>query len=423
MNRLTYMLALLSLTLLAGCDNHDDHDDNDSHDAQDQPAAHAGAHGDQPEAAKGPNGGRLLVDGDFALELTIFETGMPPEFRVWVTDGGQPVAPEDVDLNITLTRLGGVQVNIGFEPRAGYLRGDTVVYEPHSFMVTAVAGYQGETHRWEYDSFEGRTKILPELVAAFDIASEIAGPASIREYVKVYGNVVADPERESHVMARFDGAIKAVKVSIGDRVTKGQTLAVVESNESLRNYNVAAPIDGMIVQRHANSGEQTGDQLLFTIVDTSAVWAELAVFPRDLARVQPGQPVTVWKRQGDVERSGSITLLNTVAESNQAVMARVLLDNADGKLVPGMFLTGEIEIDVIDVPLAVKRVGLQSFRDFTVVYAQVDDEFEMRMLELGRQDDEWVEVLGGLDVGTRYVTTNSYVIKADIEKSGATHDH
>jgi cobalt-zinc-cadmium efflux system membrane fusion protein len=71
----------------------------------------------------------------------------------------------------------------------------------------------------------------------------------------------------------------------------------------------------------------------------------------------------------------------------------------------------------------VKRKGLQSFRDFTVVYAQIGNEYEVRMLDLGRQSGEWIEVLGGLDPGTRYVTTNSYLIKADIEKSGASHDH
>ncbi len=49
--------------------------------------------------------------------------------------------------------------------------------------------------------------------------------------------------------------------------------------------------------------------------------------------------------------------------------------------------------------------------------------YEVRMLDLGRADEEWVEVLGGLKVGTEYVTENSYLIKADIEKSGASHDH
>jgi cobalt-zinc-cadmium efflux system membrane fusion protein len=66
---------------------------------------------------------------------------------------------------------------------------------------------------------------------------------------------------------------------------------------------------------------------------------------------------------------------------------------------------------------------LQSFRDFTVVYAQVGDTYEVRMLELGRRDGQFVEVLGGLEAGTTYVTDNSYLVKADIEKSGASHDH
>ena len=101
----------------------------------------------------------------------------------------------------------------------------------------------------------------------------------------------------------------------------------------------------------------------------------------------------------------------------------MVLDNPEGALRPGMFLTGSIQVAEHAVPLAVKRSGLQGFRDFTVVYARIGDQYEVRMLELGRQDDEWIEVLGGLEPGTRYVTTNSYLVKADIEKSGASHDH
>ena len=66
---------------------------------------------------------------------------------------------------------------------------------------------------------------------------------------------------------------------------------------------------------------------------------------------------------------------------------------------------------------------MQSFRDFTVVYAKVDDTYEVRMLDLGRRDGEFVEVLGGLEPGTDYVIENSYLVKADVEKSGASHDH
>jgi cobalt-zinc-cadmium efflux system membrane fusion protein len=120
---------------------------------------------------------------------------------------------------------------------------------------------------------------------------------------------------------------------------------------------------------------------------------------------------------------GAISHINVLAGANQAVTARTVLDNSDGLLVPGTFITGQIQVAEHRVPLAVKRSGLQSFRDFTVVYAQVGDEYEVRMLELGRQAGEWAEVLGGLEPGTVYVTENSYVLKADIEKSGASHDH
>ena len=383
------------------------------------------AHGNEEEAepAKGPHRGRLLEDASISLELAIFETGVPPEFRVWVSENGSPVAPGDVDLNVTLTRLGDVRDEINFAPQQDFLRGDTVVYEPHSFIVTVDAVHAGRNYHWQYDNFEGRTRIASDIAQAAGIRIETAGPASIRDEVTVYGRVVSGPENVSHVSARFDGVIQSVRASIGDVIEKGQMLAVVEANDSLNNYTIKAPISGTVIERHANPGETTGDRSLFTIVDTSSVWAELAVFPSDRSRVKVGAPVTVQTAIGDISIDGEIALLSPVAGANQSVTARVPLENPEGLLAAGMYLTGQIEVAQHDVPLAVKRAGLQSFRDFTVVYAQIEDEYEVRMLELGQKDDTWVEVLGGLEPGTSYVTDNSYVIKADIEKSGASHDH
>ena len=103
--------------------------------------------------------------------------------------------------------------------------------------------------------------------------------------------------------------------------------------------------------------------------------------------------------------------------------ARVVLDNRDQRWAPGQYVRGMVQIGSRQVPLAVKRSGLQAFRDFTVVFEQVGDTYEVRMLELGKEDDTWVEVTGGLKPGVKYVAENSYLIKADIEKSGASHDH
>jgi membrane fusion protein, heavy metal efflux system len=88
-----------------------------------------------------------------------------------------------------------------------------------------------------------------------------------------------------------------------------------------------------------------------------------------------------------------------------------------------MAVVGEVTVAQREVPLAVKISGLQRFRDFTVVFAKVGDTYEVRMLELGDRDDTSVEVLGGLKPGTAYVSEQSFLIRADIEKSGASHDH
>ena len=416
MNTRTHFFWIICLSvLLVACNG-----GNTEQDAAAK-AGHGVEAGHEPE--KGPHRGRLLTDGDFVLELAIFETGVPPEFRVWVTEKDQPVTPDDVDLTVKLIRLGDRVDTIGFKPQDDFLRGDTVIYEPHSFVVSIEAVYNGKTHGWRYDNFEGRTKIGAEVAEAFGLETLIAGPAVLQETVTLYGRIMTNAERVREVSARFDGVIQSVTPSLGDTVRAGQSLAKVESNESLKSYTIKAPISGVITQRNANPGEQTSGRQLFTITDTSSVWVDLAVFPADRARVVAGAPVTITAATGGQPVDSTIARVNVQAEANQSVTARVVLDNADGRFLPGTYVTAEVTVGTHPVPLAVKRTGLQVYRDYTVVYAQIGDEYEVRMLELGRQDSEWIEVLGGLYPGTRYVSENSYLVKADIEKSGASHDH
>ncbi len=378
---------------------------------------------EQQEPAKGPNGGRLLSDGDFALELAIFEAGVPPEFRAWATEHGQLIAPERVDLEVRLTRLGNRIDRIGFAPEMDYLRGDTVVYEPHSFVVGIEAAFNGQRYFWGYDNFEGRTTISSHAAEAFGIQTGIAGPALMDETVAVYGRIEVNHEAMREVSARFPGSVQAVRFSIGDTVRQGQTLATIESNESLNSYTIKAPISGVITERNANPGEQTAGRNLFTIIDRSTVWASLSLFPRDRSKIAVGTPVSIAPAIGGQAATGVISRIDILADSDQTVKAIVVLNNDQGRFLPGTYVTAQVKVAEYQAPLAVQRSGLQSFRDFTVVYAKIGEQYEVRMLELGRQNQQWAEVLAGLESGTEYVTENSYIIKADIEKSGASHDH
>jgi cobalt-zinc-cadmium efflux system membrane fusion protein len=389
-----------------------------------------GASSEQAEAEpeKGPHRGRLLKDDGFVIELSIFETGVPPEFRVWITSNGQPVKPADVSLTATLTRLGGIKDNIKFAPQSDFLRGDTVIYEPHSFVVTINAKYQGKSHRWQYDNFEGRTRIEAAVAEALEISTSVAGPAVLKETIAVYGKLATHPEYMRDITARFEGTIQKVNVSLGQQVKKGQPLVTIESNESLKPYTLLAPIDGVVTQRNANSGEQTNARILLSIIDHSMLMSELAVFPSNRQKVKLGATVQLVVKGHELPVLAVVKQIDTTVQANQSIIVRAEINNErasnDHKpLVAGSFVTAEIEVAEHQVSLAVKRSGLQAFRDFTVVFVKINNEYEVRMLDLGRVAGEWIEVLGGLKQGSEYVSENSYIIKADIEKSGASHDH
>ena len=411
MNKLIPLL--LALTVLAGC--------SDTHESR---HAHDHDHGAAEESERGPHNGRLLREGDFALELAIYESGIPPEYRVWLYQAEEPLPPNAATVEVDLERLGGKRDHFTFRPQRDYLRGSGEVSEPHSFDVTVRAVRNGKQLEWKFDWYEGRTTIDSQTAQAMGIETATAGPAPLQQQLSLSGVIQADPARVSRVRARYPGIVREVAVQPWTTVAKGALLASIQSNESLQNYSVNAPIGGVIVEHRAQVGEATGEDTLFTIVDLSHVWVELDVFQNDLARIADNQAVEVFDLDGRKLADGRISRIAPLAvHGSQSVRARVVLGNATGALRPGQFVSGRVTVNESQVALAVEKSALQRFRDFDVVFEQVGDTYEVRMLELGRADATHVEVLGGLDAGARYVTRNSYLIKADIEKSGASHDH
>lgn len=231
--------------------------------------------------------------------------------------------------------------------------------------------------------------------------------------------------RNARVGGRFPGFVKSINKSVGQAVRAGDVLATIDRNLSLADYDVLAPIGGVVVTRAATVGTATTtESTLFEIADLSTVWAELHVFGRDRGRVKVGQAVIVESHDKSIRAEGAVEYVAPVAEqASQAIVIRVVLDNKNAGWVPGSFVRGVVTVGERAVPRAVKTSGLQRFRDFTVVFRRVEDTYEVRMLELGASDGTWTEVLGGINTGDEYVSDNSFYIKADIEKSGASHDH
>ncbi len=405
------MMAFAGKWLLSSMPNHESQDHAEHDETMDE------------EFARGPHRGRLLIDGDFAIEITIFETGVPPEFHVYAYEQNQAVDPENVTLSIQLSRLGGDVDHFSFTPQADYLLGDGIVTEPHSFDFTVKAEHKGKNYQWSYENYEGRTQISDTVAEVSEIKTENAEPTIITEYISMNGRVQINPNKQSSVRARYPGIVKATRKKLGDKVKKGESLLTIQNNVSLQNYDIHAPISGIITKRNIQTGESTDADVLYEITDLSDVWIALDVFSKDALLIKTDQQVDLVTLGGQQFQGTIKTLWPMVSAESQSIKAIVPIENKEGVFKPGQIIKARVNIAEHEVSLAVRQSAIQQFRDFKVVFARFGDTYEVRMLELGRTDQEWVEVLGGLKPGTEYVTENSYLIKADIEKSGASHDH
>lgn len=381
-------------------------------------------HGEEAEPAKGPHNGRLLKDGDFAVEMTIFEDGVPPQFRVYPTKDGKPVDAKTVQLTVTLKRLGGEVNTFPFKAEKDYLTGQGVVEEPHSFDVEVVAVEGGKRHVWRYASPEGRTRITAEAAKAGGIEIETVGPATIGEARELYGTVQLATTARSEIRGQFPGRIVSVTKQVGDTVKRGQLLARIESSESLQVYPVYSTVSGVVAERNGNPGDVTFDRALYVITDPAQTTVVFNIFPKDLGAILPGMAVQIETMEGTAIAAARLGqyLPDGNAEAGTALV-RAAVPNRGGRLRPGMALRGRVTINAVQVPLAVRTEALQRFRDFTVVFANYGQDYEVRMLELGRKSPEWTEVLSGIKPGTPYAAKGAFLIRADIEKSGASHDH
>lgn len=276
----------------------------------------------------------------------------------------------------------------------------------------------------ESEGEEGHVGLSAEQIEAASIEVLEAASARIRETLPLYGAIAPNAERVREVVARYPGVIRTVNRKIGDTVRQGETLATVESDESLETYAVAAPLAGVITARNANPGEQTGDKVLFTVADLSSVWVELSLFPRDLAKVHVGQQVRVTNTDAGIGADGKIVYVAPFGTAtSQTLTARALLDNPQRHWAPGLYVTAEVTLAEAPVPVAVRNEALQSLEGRTVVFVKNEEGFEARSVRLARADTEHSEVLEGLDAGERYAARNSFILKAEIGKGEAEHGH
>lgn len=295
---------------------------------------------------------------------------------------------------------------------------------PNADEGTVVAQAEGE-QGGEHEAQAETTTILKEEADASGIKVSVAGAGQVSSEIEVQGVLRAVDGRIAQVSARYPGRIGALRANVGDRVRAGQSLASVESNLSLSTYSVSTPISGVVLSRQAQTGAGAAEgQTLFEVADFSRVWADFNVFGAQMIEVRPGQDVTLERLYDGQRVSARIdTVLPGTAAASQSAIARVTLDNADGQWRPGLAVTGKVSTRTRQAAVVVPRSAIQTMDGHDAVFVRKGDVYTARAVRLGEQDAHVAEVIEGVAAGEEVVTEQSYLVKADIEKSGASHEH
>ncbi|MBA3535583.1 MAG: efflux RND transporter periplasmic adaptor subunit [Tatlockia sp.] len=377
-----------------------------------------------PMDIKGPHGGRLLKEGSIEVEVTIFEKEMPPHFRIFIFKNGRMITNNLAKIEINLKRFNGDINRIHFQNIDDFLQSKEIIKEPHSFDVALNLNLEGKTYHWNYSTYEGRIRIHPEIAKAANIVVAIAESKTLDQQIEVFGKIIPNLDTIIAIYPRYPGIIKQMHKKLGDNVVKGEPLLSIESSENLQVYPISAPIEGSIIKKNMNPGELAkGDKAIYEIADLTTVWLELTLYPKQIPLVKKGMQVTLASEENKLKERSQINYVSPLGiQESQTVVARAFITNRNEQWRPGMYVTASILLNQKKASVAIPLSALQKWRDLDIVFLQKGDEYEVMPVELGEKSDLWVEILSGLKPGDKYVVENSFFLKADLGKSGATHD-
>src|SRR5262249_52553244 len=141
----------------------------------------------------------------------------------------------------------------------------------------------------------------------------------------------------------------------------------------------------------------------YTVADLQTMWITLDVRPEDISRVQKGQRITFRPDGlGNSEAGGTVSWLSSeVDEKTRTVAIRAEVDNPSGQLRARSFGAGRILVGEKSAGLAVPHEAVQWDSGSLLVFVRKDDEltFQSRKVRPGIRDQDYVEILEGLQAG------------------------
>jgi cobalt-zinc-cadmium efflux system membrane fusion protein len=299
--------------------------------------------------------------------------------------------------------------------------------ETHDGAQGGKPGEHSEVGETEGHHEDELVALSPAEIAEFDLQVAPAGRATIERFIELPGVVRANEDRLAHIVPRFAGIVMEVRKSIGDRVKSGDTLAIIESSQSLSPYALKTLLDGIIIEKHVTRGEAvTPVSQAFVVADLESVWIDLSVNQRDLTRIRAGQSARIIAGHDLPVAEGIVSYVTPVVdEGTRTATARIVLGNPEGFWRPGMFTTAEVIVERVEVEVAVPLSAVHSLGDESVVFVQGSDGFRPRPVRVRSRDAQWAEIGEGVEPGEMIVVQGGFTVKSELLRSelGGGHGH
>ncbi len=291
------------------------------------------------------------------------------------------------------------------------------------------ATHEAKEHEGHEEHEEGVLKLSAESREMIQLKSEKVTRRTLRDRLKVYGQIARDSDNYSHINFTSDGIVEEIAVKVGDIVDVGHTLlAVRQSNSNIQK--IISPSHGTVISIYVKPGDKV-DRLksLISLVNMDLLRVTIDIYEKDLRFIKIGQKVEFKSvAYPDKTFHGKVVFISPeIDEESKSIKVRVDIDNNKHLLKLGMSLSGELfYLSDHDVLVVAKDAVQTSGNESIVFVLDEHGDIEAREVVVGHAFDNVVEIKSGLKEGDEVVTHGSFYLKSELEKeafSGDGHAH
>mgnify|MGYP000010481766 CR=1 FL=1 len=220
-------------------------------------------------------------------------------------------------------------------------------------------------------------------------------------------------------------ALQEAEIAVSNARQKISVLSGSSVTSGGNRYELRAPFDGVVVEKHLGLGEVVSETSnAFTLSDLSHVWVTFGVSPKDLSKVLVGKSVTVSAAELNAEVTGAVAYVGSLlGEQTRTATVRVSIANPQGAWRPGLFVTVLVDTDTRLAKVAVPEAAIQTVEDRPTVFVRTDDGFKAQAVVIGSRAAGLAEITEGLEPGAQVAAAGSFILKSELGKASAEHAH